>query len=184
MYFDDAGKQHTDETLRIAKREAEKRGIKHVVVASTKGDTGVKAAKLFAGTDIGVVVVTHNTGFSKPGENELEPEKRAEIEKNGGVIYTGTHVLRGLGGAIRSNCGNFSHEQVVAMTLRIFCQGVKVCVEIAAMAADAGLVPAGDIIAVGGTARGADTCLLVGAAPSNKFFDIKVREVLAKPAKF
>lgn len=184
MYFEDTGKKHSDETLEIARREAERRGIKHVVVASTKGDTGVKAAKLFAGTDIKVIVVTHNTGFGKPGVNELEPEKREEIEKNGGVIYTGTHVLRGLGGAIRKNCGNFSHEQVVSMTLRIFCQGAKVCVEIAAMAADAGLVPADDIITVGGTARGADTCLLVKAASSNQFFDIKVREVLAKPANF
>jgi hypothetical protein len=184
LYFNDTGAKHTDEVLEIAKVEAVKRNIKHVVVASTKGDTGVKAARLFAGSGIQVIVVAHNTGFKDEGQNELEAEKRAEIEKLGGVIYTGTMVLRGLGTAIRQRCGNFSHEQIVAMTLRMFCEGVKVCVEMTAMIADAGLIPFGDIIAVAGTARGADTCVLLRANSSNKFFDIKVREILAKPAVF
>ncbi|MEW6202919.1 MAG: hypothetical protein AB1546_13160 [bacterium] len=182
MYFSDKGGKHTDEVLMIAKDEAIKRGISHVIVASTKGDTGVKAAQLFEGTGTQVIVVTHNTGFGSEGDNELEPEKRAEIEKYGGIIYTGTMVLRGLGTAIRQRCGNFSHEQIVAMTLRMFGEGVKVCIEMTAMAADAGLTPFGDIIAVAGTARGADTCVLLRANSSNKFFDIKVREILAKPA--
>lgn len=184
MYFKDAGRHHTEETLQTAKREAEKRGVRFVVVATTKGDTGARAAEIFAGTGVKVIAVTHNTGFGHPGLNELEDEKRRVIEKHGGIVYTGTHVLRGLGNAIRQNCGNFSHEQVVSMTLRMFCQGVKVCVEIAAMAADAGLVPSEDVISVGGTARGADTAVLLRAASSNRFFDIKVREILAKPADF
>ena len=47
---------------------------------------------------------------------------------------------------------------IVAQTLRLVGQGVKVCVEIFVEACDAGLVPEGaDIIAVAGNRRGADT---------------------------
>ncbi|MEW5947219.1 MAG: hypothetical protein AB1742_13565 [bacterium] len=184
MYFEGKGPGFTDRTLEIAKKEAVGRGVSHVVVASTGGDTGVRAAKLFAGTGVRVVVVTHNTGFKGEAPNEMDPAARAEIERLGGVVHTGTMALRGLGCAVRQMCGNFSHEQIVAATLRIFGEGIKVCVEIAAMASDAGLVPFGDVICVAGTARGADTCALVRANSSNRFFDLKVREIFAKPRDF
>jgi hypothetical protein len=63
-------------------------------------------------------------------------------------------------------------------------QGVKVCVEIAAMACDAGLAPADDVICVAGTGQGADTACLIKADSSNRFFQIRVREILAKPREF
>jgi hypothetical protein len=63
-------------------------------------------------------------------------------------------------------------------------QGIKVCVEIAAMACDAGLAPPGDVIAVAGTGQGADTACLIKGDSSNRFFQIKVREILAKPKEF
>ena len=185
MIFKDAGKQHTDETLAVAKKAALEREIRYVVVASTAGDTGLKAARLFADTPARVIVVTHNVGFTKDGVLEMSPENRDEIERFKGIIHTGTMVTRGLGTAVKEKFGGFSIEQVVAATLRLFGQGVKVCVEMAAMTVDAGLTPVGeDIITVAGTARGADTCVLLAAAPSNRFFDIKVREILAKPGNF
>jgi hypothetical protein len=52
------------------------------------------------------------------------------------------------------------------------------------MAADAGLIPCEDVIAVAGTGRGADTVALIRANSSNNFFQIKVREILAKPRAF
>ena len=62
MYFDKPGKGNTDKSVEIAKVEAVKRGIKHIVVASTVGDTGLAAAKALKDTDIKLVVVTHSTG--------------------------------------------------------------------------------------------------------------------------
>lgn len=48
--------------------------------------------------------------------------------------------------------------EVIAHTLRFFGQGMKVCVEIAVMAADGGLIPPNiPILSIGGTGRGADT---------------------------
>jgi hypothetical protein len=52
------------------------------------------------------------------------------------------------------------------------------------MASDAGLIPPGDIIAIAGTQKGADTAAIIKADASNRFFDIKVREILAKPVEF
>ena len=34
------------------------------------------------------------------------------------------------------------------------------------------------------TSSGADTAALISPAPSNKFFDIKIRELIAKPGDF
>jgi hypothetical protein len=61
--FPKPGKDNTIETLNIAKQEALKRSIGFVLVASTSGETGVKAARIFNGTDIHPIIVTHNTGF-------------------------------------------------------------------------------------------------------------------------
>ncbi len=183
MYFEKAGPENTEETLKIAKEEALKRGIKSIVAASTVGDTGIKAAKMLKGTGIKLVVVTHNTGFGKEGSQQFDPQIKKEIEDLGGVVFTGTMVTRGLGAAIKGKM-SFSYEELVANTLRILGQGMKVCAEITAMASDAGLVPFTDLIAVGGTGRGADTAVVIKANSSNNFFDLKIKEVLAKPKEF
>ncbi len=47
VYFESMGVENTDKTLTLAKARAEKLGIKKIVVATTKGDTAVKAAKEF-----------------------------------------------------------------------------------------------------------------------------------------
>jgi hypothetical protein len=183
VLFDKAGEHNTVKTLEAAFDAAAERGIQTVVVATTGGNTGALAAEMGKKRRRSVIVVTHNTGFREPGEQELSAENRARIEAAGGRIHTGTLVLRGLGAAIRKKTGG-SEEDLVASVLRLFCQGMKVCVEMAAMVSDAGLVSASDVICVAGTARGADTAALVRPAPSNRFFDIKVREIIAKPRDF
>lgn len=59
------------------------------------------------------------------------------------------------------------------------------CVEITLMAADAGLIPVDkDIVAIAGTGRGADTALRIKPANTARFFDLKIKEILAKPCNF
>ena len=178
-----AGGEHTEETLRAAYAYAKQRGIQTVVVASTKGDTGAAAAKLGKEHGISTIVVTHNTGFSESGVQEFSEKHRARIEADGARLHTGTLVLRGLGSAIRKKFG-VSEEELVASVLRLFSQGVKVCAEMAAMVCDAGLIPMEDIVCVAGTGRGADTAALIYPAPSNAFFDMKIREIIVKPEDF
>jgi len=180
LIFEKAGKHNTEAVIRLVKEEAPKRGLRHVVVASTFGDTGLLAARELCPLGLKVVVVTHNVGFREPGTLEMSPETRREIESMGAIVYTGTMVFRNLGTAIRDLL-HYSQQDLVANTLRILGQGLKVCVEIVLMACDAGLIPPEDVVAVAGTARGADTAALIRAMPSNRFFHLKVREIWAKP---
>jgi hypothetical protein len=181
--MDKAGPENTENILRIAKKEVINKGINHVVLASTYGDTALKAIEVFDKIDINLIVVTHNTGFNREGEQQFNLDIKKKIEDFGGIVYTGTMVLRGIGKAIKLKMG-YSQEELVANTLRMFGQGIKVCVEIVAMAADAGLIPFDDVIAIAGTARGADTLAIIKANSSNRFFDIRVREIIKKPFLF
>jgi len=166
--------------LKLVKEYAESAGIRDIVVASTGGETGAAAAKLFKGYN--VVVVTHHTGFSEPGVQELEEENRKQILKNGAKIFTGTHALSSAERAVRKKFGTQLPLELMANTLRLMGEGTKVCVEIVLMAADAGLIPIDrDVIAVAGTSRGADTALLIKPANASRFFDLKIREIIAKP---
>jgi len=182
-YFNEAGKQNTDALLRIVKEYVEKEGIRDIVVASTTGETGTKASKIFKGCNI--VIVTHCFGFREPGKIELEDEYRNEILANEAKIFTGTHALSSIERAIRKDFGTIQPLELIANTLRLMGEGTKVCVEITLMAADAGLIPVDkDVIAIAGTGRGADTALRIQPANSGRFFDLKIKEVIAKPRNF
>lgn len=178
--FKKPGPKNSEEALAILRQGVEKYGINQVVVASTFGDTGLAVARLFQGSTIKVVVVTHNVGFKEPGHLEMSAETRREIEALGGVVHTGTMPFRNIGTAIRAK-QEYSQQDLVANTLRLLGQGIKVCVEIVLMAADSGLISTGDVLAVAGTARGADTVALIAPSSSNQLFNLKIRDILAKP---
>ena len=183
MYFEQAGVENTEKTLEVAFRYARDNHVKHIVVASTSGRTARMLLDRFPQQSFTIVVVTHNTGFKAPGEQEFPDDLREKLTAHGIRVLTGTMVLRSLGTAIRGLTG-YSQQDLVASTLRMLGQGIKVCVEITAMACDAGLAPPQDIIAIAGTGLGADTVCLIKGDSSNRFFQIKVREILAKPKEF
>jgi hypothetical protein len=74
VYFSKPGEENTDTLLNLTKAYVEKEDIRDIVVASTTGKTGAKAAKTFKGRN--VVVVTHNFGFQEPGRAELQEEHK------------------------------------------------------------------------------------------------------------
>jgi len=183
LYFKRKDKRNTDTLLRFVKKYAEKEGIKDIVVASTSGETGAKASKIFKGRN--VVVVTHHYGFKEPGKTEMQKEYREEILANGAKIFTGIHALSSIERAIRKDFGTIQPLELIANVLRLMGEGTKVCVEITLMAADAGLIPVDrDVIAIAGTGGGADTALRVRPANAARFFDLKIREIIAKPEDF
>jgi hypothetical protein len=180
VYFPQPGSQNTDEVLRLAKLRAKELGIKSILVASTTGDTAVKAMETFKGAR--VVAVSHFTGMREPNIQEFTEENKQKVVSAGGVVLTTTHVFSGLSRAMRKKFKMHLFEEAVANTLRIFGQGMKVVCEITLMAADAGLVRTDeDIIAIGGTSRGADTAVVLRPVNSEDFFDLKVKEILCKP---
>lgn len=180
VYFDRPGKQNTDRTLALAKARADKLGIRTILVATTGGDTGRKAAELFAGYR--VVAVTHSTGFSEPNAQEMTDENRDAILAAGAQILTCQHSFGGVGRAVRRKLDTYELEEIVAYTFRTFGEGMKVVCEIAPMAADAGLVRTDEeVMAIAGTGRGADTAVVLRPANAQDFFDLRIAEVVCKP---
>ncbi len=157
-------------------------GVRHVVVATNTGETGVRLLETLAGRDVKLICVTHHAGFREGDAVDLLPEHETILRAAGVPILVASHALSGVGRAISMQFGGTTPVELIAHTLRLFGQGMKVCVEIAVMAADAGLIPTDrDVICVGGTGRGADTAVVLRPAHMNRFFDSRVREILCKP---
>lgn len=179
-YFRRPGKENTQETLRLARRRAEELGIKTILVATSRGDTGLAAVEAFPGYK--VVVVTHVTGHREANVQELPPETRSLIQEKGGTVVTTTHAFAGVNRAIRRKFNTYQISEIVAWTLRTFGHGTKVCCEIALMAADAGVVRTDEeVIAIAGTGKGADTAVVLQPAHAQDFFDLKLMEIICKP---
>jgi hypothetical protein len=182
-YFEQKGKTNTKTLLKIVREYVKKENVRDIVVASTTGETGAKASKILKGNN--VVVVTHYIGFREPGKFEFKEEFKKEILSNGAKIFTGIHALSSVERAIREDFNTLQPLELIANVLRLMGEGTKVCVEITLMAADAGLIPVDrDVVAIAGTAEGADTALLIRPANAARFFDLKIKEVIAKPSTF
>jgi hypothetical protein len=180
VYFEKPGPANTDRTLEIAAKRARELNIKTVLVATTQGDTGVKAAERMKGLEI--IAVTHNTGFTQPNAQELSAGNRETLEKSGVKVLTGIHAFGGVNRGLRMKLGTYQPDEIIAFTLRTLGQGLKVCVEISVMAADAGLVRAGEpCVAIAGTGRGADTAVVLSPAHAQGFLDLRIHEILCKP---
>ena len=180
VYFENPGSENTEEVLRIAKQRAEELGIKTILVASTSGNTAVKATEAFKG--LSVIAVSFVTGMREPDTQQFTEENRKVVESKGGVVLTTTHAFAGLSRAMRNKYNMYVLGEVVADTLRIFGQGMKVACEIAMMAADSGLVRTDeDIIAIGGSGQGSDTAVVLKPVNTHNFFDLKIKEILCKP---
>ena len=182
VQFEAPGTANTDATIQCVLERIEKGDIEHVVVATTTGDTGVRFMEALRESQVQLICVTHHMGFREPNQIELEPMLSSQLREGGARILTMSHALSGVGRSVSRKFGGLSIPELIANTLRVFGQGMKVCVEIAIMAADAGYVPAGrDIICVGGSGRGADAAVVLRAATMNTFFDLKIRELLCWP---
>jgi len=193
-YFEKAKPENSDIVLNLVKKKALEKGTKHVVIATTRGETGVKAAEIFKDSGINVVIVTHQIGPQGP---ELLPANEEKIKTLGAKIVTCTHAFGGVGNSLRRTPprqpGVAMPEpfwppyvpptgELIANVLRLFSQGMKVCFEITVMAADAGAIPIGqNVIAVAGQGRGADTAIIIKSANTTTFFDLDVQEIIAKP---
>jgi len=187
MHFDSPGPEHTKATLELSVREAIKRKITHIIAASNTGATVLALAEEAKkqGYDGQLLCVTHVFGFSENGKNELSDENREKLNSLGVKICTAAHALSGAERCLSRKFQGVYPVEMIAHTLRMFGQGAKVCVEIAAMCLDAGLIPwEKEVIAVGGSGRGADTAAILTAAYSSSILSTKVHEILCKPRSF
>jgi hypothetical protein len=180
-YFPKPGPANTGAVLEAVARRAKELSIDRVIVATCSGRTASEARKSFD-PSLKIIAVTHVMGFAEPNVQELSEENRRALQAQGVEVLTCAHAFGGVGRGVRNKVGTYQVDEVMAYTLRIFGQGTKVAVEIALMAADAGLVRTdGDVISIGGSGTGADTALVLRPATSSHLFDLRVREVICKP---
>jgi hypothetical protein len=185
IYFEKGGSHNTDKALEIAKKYADQFSVRDIIIASTTGMTAEMSLMYFSPDKYNVVIMTHSyyfAGLDKP--QEFSSEKRKELTDKGLKIFSTTHALAAVSRSFRISLKQWMPVEIMAKFLRDnFSQGVKVCMEIATMAADAGLITdiSKDVICVGGTGRGADTVCLIKPMPTSMFDKLRVKAILAKP---
>ncbi len=179
LLFDKPGPDNTEATLQAVLSRAQTLGISQFLVASSTGRTALRAAEVL-GPQGRVVAVTHSAAhwgqWTAP-----DPDLLARTRARGVTVLTCTHAFGGLNFLLEKQ-GDLPPTRVMTYTLFTFCQGMKVCVECALMAADAGLLDMEqEVLCVAGTEAGADTAVVLRAAYGNRAFDLRVREIIAKP---
>jgi len=178
IYYTEGGIEHTETTLKASLEAAKKLDIKTILVASTSGETGVKAAKLYKDTGINLIVVGHQMGFPVPKVQQFKPDNWESIETLGGVVNLGTDVVTN---SIRQR-QRLGHSPMSIITQTLIAMKLKVNVEIVAKACDAGLILPGDrVISVAGSHKGADTSAVFTANDSPNILDIRPEMFICYP---
>lgn len=182
MLFDKTGAFNTPDVVRIVRKTIVDLDVAAIVVASSSGSTALQ----FQNPEgVPVICVGHSFGSGRGGHNRMTPQAREELSVAGIPVVTATHIFNGAEKAISTRFGGIYPAQIMGETLRIFGEGVKVCVEIAAMALDAGLIPWGEsIIAVGGSGHGADSAVLLTPSYTHSIFETRIHNILCKPSLF
>lgn len=173
--------QNAEQTLDMARKRVQELKINHVVVASYTGRSALKVARAFQGLDVTVIAMV---GWAQ--RVQLIRDTRKELETLGVQIYCCTHAFHGASSAIVQRFGGVTGVGLIQEVLRLFSQGTKVCVEIALMAADGGLVPLNrEIMTLGGTGQWCDTAIVLKPSFAHKLFDpvegLEIREIVVMP---
>lgn len=157
-YFVAPGRENLDETLALVKKNAEELGIEDVVIASTTGFTARKALEALKNTGVKLTFV--GTGRERFPNNLIEEL----TEKDCNICFS--HEV------------SYDYPDPVKTAYRLFCQGVKVAIEIAMIAAQENYVSTEkDVISMGKW----DTALIIKPSTSSQFENLKVRELICKP---
>jgi hypothetical protein len=157
-YYSVPGREHLEETLTLIRKRVEELGIEDVVIASTRGFTAEKAIAVFEDTSVNLTFVgTARDRFP-------------------------TDLIRALEAASSNVCFSrevsYDYPSSVKMAYRRFCEGVKVAVEIAMIAAEEGYISTDKDVAVMGKW---DTALIIKPSTSDSFSELRVRELICKP---
>lgn len=178
VYFEEPGRINTVKTLALAKKRAVDLGIENIVIATTIGLTPRTALKVFKDTKIKIIIAAAS-------RSKIPTDLIEESERHGYDWFFCDEI-------------NYNYPMLAIDTLRRFCEGMKVCVEIVMIATDAGYISEGEeVIAVAGTGYinfeekggGADTAIVIDAMKSDLFFIVrqgkegrrKIKEILCKP---
>ncbi len=183
IYFEKPGEMNSTAVIKAVKTRALELDTREVIIASTSGKTGAAMAEALQDTDIKVIVVTHQYGSTEEGKWDMERQYVSRLNEMGVEIVSQSHMFSGVEKSLSKETGGISRIEIVADTLRkIFGKGFKVAIEVVLMAADSGaLSMQSEVIAVGGTANGADVACVIKPAHSNNFYGLQIREIICMP---
>jgi hypothetical protein len=181
VIFEKISPENTPVAIELALKKAAE--IKtDVVLASSSGATAFAVLELAAKLEYKGRIIAVTSVWKSPGANQLSDENRKKLTDSGVILVTAGHALSGVE---RSRSGKFNGVypvEVIAHTLRMISEGVKVCVEIGAVALDAGAIrEPRATVALGGTGRGCDTACVMTPGYSAKIFDTRLHEILCMP---
>ena len=184
--FNQTGKENTERTIELALQRAAADGC-DIVASSTRGYTANLLAEKAkeSGFPHRIVIVRSVSSADAQGQNRFDPELKARLEQEGVIFVTAAHALSAGERGMSSRFKGVYPLEIVAHTLRTLGQGTKVCFECAVMAVDADVIPYGKpVVALGGSANGVDTAMLITPSYSASILDTKIHEILCKPGLY
>jgi len=192
-YFDEPGKQNTEEVIEVVKNAIKETKIDCLIIASTSGETALKFAKALTDEKVRIICV------SEPPSRQIWDDEwpcinqkiREELEKHCVTIVD--RVPYKFHDSVLEMAKWYTPipEHIIGDTLAfVGGQGLKVAVEVMFMAVQGGYVePNREVIAVAGYGGGADTAVIVKTCfPENLFSSdvekrLEIREIIAMPRK-
>lgn len=180
VYLDKVGKAESGSCLAAAAERAHELGLTHVVTATTSGRTALELARELRKlrSEAKIIGVAYAENYAKKW-GRLDPELVHSAEGLGTDFIRSGHAMGGINAAISDKFCTLTPNKLIAQTYYTLGQGFKVAVEVALMAADQGLLPAGkEVMALGGTGEGADTAIVLTPACSGEFFSVRIHEVV------
>ena len=174
VYHDTPGPDNTEATVDLALAAAMERSLDTLVVASRTGSTAAALMERLANTDLRMVVVTPQYGWLD--EHEFDRSLIQRLRERGHEFYAGAMPFH------TDSFHGCSAPKRMGDILRIFSEGVQVCVEIGIMAVDGGLLKRDQrCVLIAGTGHGLDTGIIATPASSASLEQFRVHEILCKP---
>ena len=180
IIFEKITPENTPVAIKLALEKA-KETETDIILASSTGASAFAALELASKMEYtGRIIVI--TSVWSAGKNRLSDENRQKLTDAGVILVTAAHTLSGVERSISGKFGGVYPVEIMAHTLRLFSEGVKVCVEIGAMALDAGAMrEPRAVVVLGGTGGGCDTACVITPGYSAKIFDTRIHEILCMP---
>jgi hypothetical protein len=188
VYFEDTSRyqSNTQTVVGTVGEYLKRHRVRHVVFATNTGYVGAQFASLAKShPKIAFVGVKMAPAIDKLYDVKWNARYGRAMEQAGIKLVCGVHALTGgADHALHDKLGACPLTTVIAQTLYLFSQGMKVAVEVIAMACDAGLLPEGvEVVSCAGTGHGSDTAIIATSAASANLFDLDIHCVLAMPRR-
>ncbi|MGB9594788.1 MAG: hypothetical protein ACPL7B_00795 [Candidatus Poribacteria bacterium] len=189
IYFEDPGRENTNDVIMAVKKRLNDVSVNYVIVASTTGDTALKLSDVL-GDSVKIVSVSESAFMTEWGASYpcMNPDNKRELEKRGVIVAEKVPYLFHSSPLEGGKWSAPSPDMIIRETLYSFGQGMKVAVEVAMITVACGYIePFQDVIAIGGSGRGADTAVLLRATFPTLIFAkdenkrLIIKEIIAMP---